>query len=57
MPLVVRPNTRRMRAFIDSPAERPGALRGSRARQLRWERLLLAAGVVGVIAVVILALQ
>jgi ABC-type Fe3+-siderophore transport system permease subunit len=53
MPLVVRPNPRRMRAFIESPAERPDTLPRRRGIvwRVRWERLFLAAGAIAAIAV------
>ena len=55
MPLIVQPNPRRMRAFVNSPSERPAALPGSRAGQLRSERILMAAGAIAALAVVIIA--
>jgi hypothetical protein len=56
--LVVKPNLRRMRAFVDSPAERGGVPERGRVRQrLSWEpRLLLAAGAIGAVAVVAIIL-
>jgi hypothetical protein len=56
--LVVRPNPRKMRAFLDSPAEgstRWPARHGI-AQRLRWERVFLAIGAIGVVAVVVIAL-
>jgi hypothetical protein len=56
--LVVRPNTRRMRAFIDSPAERGSVPQRSRLGQ-RWQwepRLVLAAGAIGAVLAVGLVL-
>lgn len=56
--LVVRPNPRRMRAFRDSPAEGSARLsaRAGILQRLRWERILLAVGAIGVIAVTVAAL-
>lgn len=56
--LVVKPNPRRMRAFVDSPAERGRVpSRGRVAYQWRWEpRLLLAAGAIAVVAGALIAL-
>ena len=56
--LVVRPNPRRMRAFRDSPAEGSAGFsaRADIMQRLRWERILLALGAVGVIAVAVVAL-
>ena len=53
MPLIVKPNPRRMRAFRDSPAERPGGLpkTGGIWGRLRWERVFLAASAIGAIAI------
>lgn len=50
--LVVKLNLRRMRAFLDSPAERGGVPERRRVGQrLAWEpRLLLAAGAIGAVA-------
>jgi hypothetical protein len=49
--LVVKPNPRRMRYMRDSPSE-IGSVRGRRlGYRLRWERVLLVAGIAGVIAV------
>jgi hypothetical protein len=59
--LVVKPNLRRMRAFLDSPAERGGMPSRHRvAYRWRWEpRLLLAAGAIGAVAgaLIVLALH
>ena len=44
--LVVKPNPRQMRYMRDSPSEGPGRRRGRVITELRWRRVLLAAGVV-----------
>jgi hypothetical protein len=56
--LVVRPNPRRMRAFRDSPAEGSAGFsaRAGMMQHLRWERVLLAVGAIGVIALAAVAL-
>jgi hypothetical protein len=58
MPLIVKPNTRRMRAFINSPAERPDTTpsRGGIMGRLRWERIFLAATAIGAIAIAVAVL-
>jgi hypothetical protein len=56
--LVVKPNPRRMRYMRDSPSEGMGGRRGrGLIERLRWERVLLAAGVVGVVIVGLIALS
>ena len=61
--LVVKPNLRRMRAFVESPAERGNipmrpraATRWPRDTRRPWGRLLFAAGAVGAVAIVVIAL-
>lgn len=56
--LFVRPNPRRMRAFLNSPAEGSRRLPGSAgiAPRVRWERVLLAVGAIGAVASVVIAL-
>jgi hypothetical protein len=46
--LVVKPNLRRMLYMRDSPSE-TGSVRVRPASRLRWERVLLATGIAGVI--------
>jgi hypothetical protein len=49
--LVVKPNSRRMRYMRDSPSEIPDAVRNRRfVYRLRWERVLLVAVIIGVVA-------
>lgn len=52
--LIVRPNPRRMRAFLDSPAEGSRPLRPGFG--MGWERMLLAIGAVGAVAAVVITL-
>jgi hypothetical protein len=57
--LVVKPNPRRMQYMRDSPSE-IGTVRGRRlVDRLRWERVLVAAGVAGIIiaGLIVLATQ
>ena len=49
--LVVKPNPRRMQYMRDSPSERGNVRAPSISDRLRWDRVLLAIGVAGVIAV------
>ncbi|HWB51747.1 MAG TPA: hypothetical protein VG651_21750 [Stellaceae bacterium] len=55
--VVIRPNPRRMRAFLDSPAERPGRLtaRPGRFPRAAWERVLFAVGAGAAVAVAAVA--
>jgi hypothetical protein len=55
MPLVVKPNTRRMRYMRDSPSETTVGERGV-VRRLRWERVILVAGLAGVALVGLIVL-
>ena len=52
--LLVRPNVRKMRAFRDSPSE--SALRSTPRAGIWWERVLFAAGAIGVVVVAVIAL-
>jgi hypothetical protein len=56
--LVVRPNARKMRAFLQSPSERPAGWRGKSGIAWRqpWSRVLLAVGIVGAAAIAAIAL-
>ena len=56
--LVVRPNARKMRAFLQSPSERPAGWHGRTGLAWRpaWNQLLLAVGIVGVAAIAAIAL-
>ncbi len=56
--LVVRPNPRRMRAFLNSPAEGSRPLRGRAGfgQRMRWQGVLLAVGAVGALAGAVIAL-
>jgi hypothetical protein len=53
--LVVKPNLRRMMYMRDSPSER-GSVRVRPAFRLRWERVLLATGIAGVIVLGLIVL-
>jgi hypothetical protein len=55
MPLVVKPNTRRMRYMRDSPSETTVGERGV-VRRIRWERVILVAGLVGIAVVGLIVL-
>lgn len=58
MPLLVKPNWRRMQYMRDSPSENSVPQpRYGYADGLRWERLLVGAGVVGLIAVGLIAMS
>jgi hypothetical protein len=56
MPLIVKPNTRRMRYMRDSPSETTVGERGV-VRRIRWERAILVAGIAGaaVVGLIVLA--
>lgn len=56
--LVVKPNPRRMRAFLNSPAEGSLPLPGRAGilQRVRWQRALLAVGAIAAAAGVVLAL-
>ena len=57
--LLVRPNTRKMRAFINSPSERPAGWRDKTGFGLRaqWNKVIVAIAIAGgaVIATMVLA--
>ncbi|HZK90665.1 MAG TPA: hypothetical protein VFC56_11005 [Stellaceae bacterium] len=54
--LVVKPNLRRMRYMRDSPSENSRVRGRGIGPRLRWQRVFLAAGIVGVIVVGLMAL-
>jgi len=49
--LVVKPNPRRMQYMRDSPSETGGVRDRRLPYRLRWDRVLLAIGIAGVIVV------
>lgn len=54
--MIIRPNPRRMRAFLDSPSERNVPGRGI-PWQVRWDRVAVAACVAGALVVGLIALM
>ena len=54
--MIIRPNPRRMRAFLNSPSERAVPGRRGTMWQVRWERVVVAACVAGVVVVGLIAL-
>jgi hypothetical protein len=55
--LVVKPNRRRMREMRDSPSEIPANLGRHRPiNRGRWERIIVSAGIAGVLALGLIAL-
>jgi hypothetical protein len=54
--LVVKPNPRRMQYMRDSPSENGSMRRRRLVYRLGWERVLLAAGITGVVVIGLIAL-
>jgi hypothetical protein len=54
--LVVKPNPRRMQYMRDSPSENGSMRRRRLVYRLGWERVLLAAGITGVVVIGLIVL-